>query len=71
MIDVSKYQGNTDWNAVKRDGIDYVIICAGFRGYGESGSLNIDTNFEKNIQGAITAGMKVGVHFFFPGDYCK
>ena len=64
VIDVSKYQEEIDWLAVKADGIDYAIIRAGFRGYGESGSLNIDDKFQTNMQGAIAAGLKVGVYFF-------
>lgn len=63
-IDVSRYQGKIDWNAVKKDGIDYAMIRAGFRGYGESGSLNEDTMFEENVIGARAAGLDVGVYFF-------
>jgi len=63
-IDVSRYQGNIDWNAVKNDGIDYVMVRAGFRGYGQSGTLNEDTKFEQNVVGAREAGLDVGVYFF-------
>lgn len=64
VIDVSQYQKNIDWVQVKASGIEYAFIRAGFRGYGESGSLNIDPYFEKNMQNAISAGVKVGVYFF-------
>ena len=37
-IDVSKFQGSIDWNAVKSDGITFAIIRCGYRGYG-SGAL--------------------------------
>ncbi len=63
-IDVSKYQGVIDWDAVKKDGIDYAMIRVGFRGYGESGSLNEDTMFEQNVKGARAAGLDIGVYFF-------
>ena len=63
-IDVSVYQGEIDWEAVKNDGIDFAIIRLGFRGYGESGSMNLDRNFTANLEGAITAGLDVGVYFF-------
>lgn len=63
-IDVSRYQGVIDWEKVKKDGIDYAMIRAGFRGYGESGSLNEDTMFERNVKGARDAGLDVGVYFF-------
>ena len=32
-IDVSKYQGNVDWNAVKAAGNDFAIIRAGYGKY--------------------------------------
>lgn len=63
-IDVSKYQGKIDWNLVKKDGIDFVMLRAGFRGYGQSGSLNEDSMFDEYIQGAKSAGLDVGVYFF-------
>lgn len=64
VIDVSKYQGTIDWNRVKKSGIDYAMIRVGFRGYGQSGTLNMDTNFQKNIEGALNAGIQVGVYIF-------
>lgn len=63
-IDVSKYQGTIDWNAVKRDGIDYVMIRAGFRGYGSNGSLNEDPKLDEYARGARAAGLDVGIYFF-------
>ena len=62
-IDVSKFQGNIDWNAVKADGITFAIIRCGYRGYG-TGALVEDSTYRKNIQGAINAGLKVGVYFY-------
>ncbi|MCR4839999.1 MAG: glycoside hydrolase family 25 protein [Lachnospiraceae bacterium] len=62
-IDVSVYQGNVDWAAVKAAGTDFVFVRAGFRGY-SGGSLATDDNFVKNVQGAQAAGLKVGVYFF-------
>ena len=63
-IDVSVFQGDIDWNKVKADGIDFVMIRAGFRGYGESGKLNEDARFRENCQNALAAGLNVGVYFF-------
>ena len=63
-IDVSHYQGEIDWEKVKTSGIEFVFIRLGYRGYGEEGVLKEDTNFEKNIQGARSAGLDVGVYFF-------
>ena len=62
-IDVSKWNGNIDWNAVKNSGIEYVIIRCGYRGSSQ-GALIEDPKYKTNIQGAINAGLKVGVYFF-------
>ena len=62
-IDVSKHNGNIDWNAVKNSGVSYVIIRCGYRGY-STGVLVEDPKFRSNIQGAKAAGLKVGAYFF-------
>ena len=63
-IDVSAYQGTIDWERVKADGIDFVFLRLGYRGYAEEGTLNEDEKFEENLKGAKDAGLKVGVYFF-------
>lgn len=63
-IDVSTYQGEIDWEKVKESGIEFVIIRLGFRGYGASGKLALDDGFEKYIQEASKAGLKIGIYFF-------
>lgn len=63
-IDVSSHQGDINWNQVAEDGVEFAIIRVGFRGYGKEGKLVQDEKFEKNIKGAIDAGIKVGVYFF-------
>jgi len=62
-IDVSKWNGSIDWNAVKNSGVSYVIIRCGYRG-SSSGALVEDPKFKTNIKGATAAGLKVGVYFF-------
>lgn len=62
-IDVSKWNGKIDWNAVKNSGISYVIIRCGYRG-SSTGALVADPNFKSYIDGAKDAGLKVGVYFF-------
>ena len=32
-VDVSYFQGEIDWEAVKADGVDFAMIRAGYRGY--------------------------------------
>jgi GH25 family lysozyme M1 (1,4-beta-N-acetylmuramidase) len=61
-IDVSYYQGDIDWAAVKNDGIKYAFIRLGYRGYTEGG-LKMDVNFEKNVKGALENDIPVGVYF--------
>lgn len=63
-IDVSEFQGDIDWQAVKNSGIEFAIIRMGYRGYGESGTLVVDPMFDVHIKGAIDAGLQVGVYFF-------
>ena len=63
-IDVSKWQGRIDWNKVKADGYEFVIIRMGYRGYSQAGGMALDEMFYKNIQGAQAAGLDVGVYFF-------
>ncbi len=62
-IDISKYQGDVDFNMVKNSGVEFVIIRVGYRGT-ETGVIKEDPYFEKNIQKALAAGLKVGVYFF-------
>ncbi len=63
-IDVSYYQGDIDWKAVRDAGFEFAFIRIGFRGYGSAGTLNPDENFRRNIEGAKAAGLDVGVYFF-------
>ena len=61
-IDVSRYQADIDFKLVKADGIDFVMIKVGSRGY-QTGKLTLDEYFEKNITAAKEAGLDVGVYF--------
>lgn len=62
-IDVSKFQGDIDWQKVADSGVEYAMIRVGLRGY-ETGKIVSDENYEANIQGALDAGIEVGVYFF-------
>lgn len=62
-IDVSRYQGEIDWEQVKAAGIKFVMIRLGYRGYG-GGQLKEDAFAQVNYQGAKAAGLKVGAYFF-------
>ena len=62
-IDVSAMQGEIDWKKVKDAGVDFAMIRVGARGY-QSGTVSVDNQFAKNIEGAISQGIKVGVYFY-------
>lgn len=57
-IDVSKWQGEIDWEAVKKSGVDFVMIRAGY------GKNNIDEYFERNISECNRLGIPCGVYWF-------
>ena len=59
-IDVSKWQGNIDWNRVKASGVDFAILRAG---YGSVSSQK-DPTFEDNYQNAKAAGIPVGAYHY-------
>lgn len=62
-IDVSKWNGDIDWDRVRNAGVEFAIIRAGYRG-SVTGSLVEDPYFAANIKGATASGMPVGVYFF-------
>lgn len=55
-IDVSQYNGSINWNLVKQQGIDHVIIKA------INKQNNADARFAQNYAGASSAGFAVGVY---------
>ena len=62
-IDVSRWNEEINWNKVKDAGIKYAIIRAGYRG-SVTGALVEDWYFKKNVEGAASAGIPVGLYFF-------
>lgn len=62
-IDVSKWNGDIDWDKVRNAGVEFAIIRAGYRG-SVTGSLVEDPYFAANIKGATASGLPVGVYFF-------
>ena len=55
-IDVSSWQGNIDFSAVKNSGIEFVYIKS------SEGTRYIDPYFEQNYQNAKANGLKVGFY---------
>lgn len=66
IIDISEHNGKIDFNAVKQNGIDGVIIRVGWIGNKENHT--IDKYFEEYYQGATKVDLKVG---FYVYSYCK
>lgn len=62
-IDVSKFQGTIDWDKVKKSGVEFAMIRAGYRSYGK-GVITDDDTMKQNVSGASKAGLDVGVYFF-------
>ena len=69
-IDVSAYQNRAsgesktiDWDAVRDDGVEFVMVRVGLRGT-STGELHADEYYAQNIDGAMAAGLETGVYFF-------
>ena len=62
-IDVSKFQGNIEWDKVKGDGVEFAIVRLGYRGYSE-GNVYIDPFYKNAMEGAAKAGVDTGIYFF-------
>ena len=59
-IDVSKWQGDIDFDKVKAAGCEFVIMRCGV--YYEK-EFKLDPTFEKNYTNAKSAGLKVGIYY--------
>lgn len=64
-IDVSYAQGNADidWSAVKKSGVDFTFIRAGYRA-AQTGEIHKDDLLEEHAKGAREAGLMTGYYFF-------
>ena len=63
-VDVSKYQGEVNWEQVRQAGMEFAMIRVGGRGYGQEGKMYTDPMADANYQGAKAAGLLVGAYFF-------
>ncbi len=57
-IDVSKYQGDIDWQSVRASGVDFAWIKA------TEGANHLDAKFAENWAGARAAGVPRGAYHF-------
>lgn len=62
-IDVSKWNGEIDWDKTKSAGVEFAIVRAGYRG-SATGTLVEDPYFHANMKGAAASGVPTGVYFF-------
>lgn len=59
-IDVSAWQTDVDYEAVKAEGVEFVLIRMGYC-YSE---IQLDDYYYKNIENADNSGLEVGVYFY-------
>lgn len=57
-IDISKHNGKIDWTKIDKSKVQFVMIRAGL------GFSTVDPQFKANIEGAIKAGLHIGVYWF-------
>lgn len=57
-IDVSYHQGPINWNSVKASGVQFAFVRAG------SFKSGTDAYYHQNMQGAIAAGIPVGIYVY-------
>lgn len=62
-IDISKWQGNVDFQKLKEANVEFVMIRLGYQtGFGKE--LVLDKYYEQNIKLANKYGIKAGVYFY-------
>lgn len=60
-IDVSAWQDDVDYEAVKKAGCEFVIIRIG---WSEEGKVTLDSWFDNNFKKAKAAGLKIGIYLY-------
>ncbi len=66
-IDVSTWQGDIDFAALKKAGVEFIIIRVGGT-RGTNGEYFLDSKFEQNIKNANAYGIPVGIYFYSYAD---
>lgn len=69
-IDVSHWQGDIDFDKVKKAGVEFAYIRVGRRN-GINGEFVLDKKFIQNIEGFNKAKIPVGVYFYSYADSIK
>lgn len=65
-IDVSHWNGNIDWKAVSKAGIQFAMIRVGTGS--RTGAVKLDTKFKENINEAYNNGIKCGCYMYSYAD---
>lgn len=61
-IDVSYCQTKVDWKKVKEEGIRFAMVRVGY--CMNDGALKVDRMFKSHMEGAVAAGLDVGVYLY-------
>ena len=67
-LDISAYQNGLSMQSVKKAGNEFVILRAGYTGYGANRKKVKDSSFEKFYSAAKSAGLNVGVYWYSCAD---
>lgn len=67
-IDISSWQSGLDLNEAIKSDFYYAILRAGFTGYGESRTKNIDSSFEDFYASSKRLGLPVGAYWYSCAD---
>lgn len=62
-LDLSKWQGQVDFDKIKAQGVEFVMLKIGGQSE-KSGKLELDPYFINNIEEALKRELKVGVYFY-------
>lgn len=62
-IDISLWQGDIDFSALKSAGVEFVMIRVGYM-KGTNGERVLDSKFKKNIENANKHNIPVGIYYF-------
>lgn len=63
-LDISAYQKGINFNAIKNAGVEFLIVRAGFTGWGTGVSYNVDECFETFYKQAKDTGIPVGAYWY-------
>ena len=69
-LDVSRWQGDINFQAVKDFGVEFVFVRVGSQ-RGVGGEYYIDPKFHQNIKGFNEVGIPVGIYFYSYADSIK